>query len=402
MNAVTQEKIIDERTIDSILSIEQLEEFQSRAARYDDNNEFFHEDFEVLKSSGYLIQAVPEELGGLGLSFAEVCQQTRRLAYYAPADALAVNMHVYWTGVAADLWRSGDKSLEWLLREACAGEIFAAGHGEKGNDVPLLNSTCKAERVDGGYCFTGTKNFGSLGPVWTRMGLHGIDDSDPERPKIVHAFLPRDADGLEVIPNWDVLGMRATQSYDTVLDAAFAPDKYVARVVDAGFAGADPFILGVFIWGPLGFGNVYCGLARHAFDKAVAGVANKTSISMTRTMAWHPEVQDAVAQMAIELDAIEAHLDRTAEDWTNGVDHGALWAAKAVMTKYHAVEGAWRVIDRAFDLAGGFGIFKASGWERILRDGRIGKIHPGNKAITTDVVAKSYLSLDPDAQPRWG
>jgi alkylation response protein AidB-like acyl-CoA dehydrogenase len=251
MNAVTQKKAMEEKTIDSILSVKQLEEFQSRVARYDENNEFFHEDFEVLKSSGDLIQAVPEELGGLGLTFAEVCQQQRRLAYYAPADALAVNMHVYGTGVAADLWRSGDKSLEWLLREACAGEVFAAGHGEKGNDIPLLNSTCKAERIDGGYCFTGTKNFGSLGPVWTRLGVDGIDDSDPENPKIVHAFLSRDADGLEVRPNWDVLGMRATQSYDTVLDAVFVPDKYVARVVDAGFGGADLFILAVFIRGPI-------------------------------------------------------------------------------------------------------------------------------------------------------
>ncbi len=67
------------RNLDDILSSEQLTDFQSRVARYDENNEFFHEDFEVLKESGYLIQAVPEELGGLGLSFAEVCQQQRRL-----------------------------------------------------------------------------------------------------------------------------------------------------------------------------------------------------------------------------------------------------------------------------------------------------------------------------------
>jgi alkylation response protein AidB-like acyl-CoA dehydrogenase len=79
-----------------------------------------------------------------------------------------------------------------------------------------------------------------------------------------------------------------------------------------------------------------------------------------------------------------------------------MWGAKALMTKYHAVEGAWRVIDRAFELSGGFGIFQVSGWEQILRDGRIGRIHPGNVAITTEFVAKMYLGLDIDAQPRWG
>jgi alkylation response protein AidB-like acyl-CoA dehydrogenase len=72
------------------------------------------------------------------------------------------------------------------------------------------------------------------------------------------------------------------------------------------------------------------------------------------------------------------------------------------MVKYHAVESAWRVIDRAFELAGAYGIFHASGWERILRDGRLGRIHPANKALTKELVAKNYLGLDVDAQPRWG
>ena len=30
----------------------------------------------------------------------------------------------------------GDKSLEWMLREGVAGEVFAAGHAEIGNDLP--------------------------------------------------------------------------------------------------------------------------------------------------------------------------------------------------------------------------------------------------------------------------
>ena len=135
---------------------------------------------------------LPSEFGGAGMTLAEVCREQRRLAYYAPATALAVNMHLYWIGVAADLWRSGDTSLEWLLREAAAGEIFAAGHAESGNDLPVLLSTTKAERVDGGYRFTGRKHFGSLTPVWTRFGLHGMDTSDPRQPKIVHAFMPRE------------------------------------------------------------------------------------------------------------------------------------------------------------------------------------------------------------------
>jgi alkylation response protein AidB-like acyl-CoA dehydrogenase len=184
------------------------------------------------------------------MNLAEVCREQRRLAYYAPATALAVNMHLYWVGIAADLWRGGDASLEWILHEAAAGEIFAAGHAESGNDVPVLLSTSKAERVEGGYKFTGRKHFGSLTPVWTRFGFHGVDASDPTQPKIVHAFMPRDTTGYAIQETWDVLGMRATRSDDTVLENAFIPDRYIARIVSAGGAGIDPFVLGVLACGP--------------------------------------------------------------------------------------------------------------------------------------------------------
>jgi len=143
-------------------------------------------------------------------------------------------MHFYWTGLAADMWNSGDKSLEWLLRETVNGHVFAAGHAESGNDLPALLSTTKAEKVEGGYRFTGRKSFGSLTPVWTYLGLHGIDTSDPDNPQIIHGFMPRDAKDFRIEEVWDTLGMRATCSQDTVLDGAFVPDKYIGRIVPAG------------------------------------------------------------------------------------------------------------------------------------------------------------------------
>jgi alkylation response protein AidB-like acyl-CoA dehydrogenase len=336
------------------------------------------------------------------MTLAEVCSEQRRLAYHAPATALAVNMHLYWVGVAADLWRRGDLSLIWMLRDAAAGEIFAAGHAESGNDVPVLFSSAKAERVDGGYRFTGRKQFGSLTPVWTRFGLHGMDTSDPSQPKIVHAFMPRDSTGYIIKETWDVLGMRATRSDDTVLENAFVPDRYVARVVPAGAAGIDPFVLSLFAWGLMGFGNIYCGLAKRAFDQTISTVKNKGSLALTRSMAYHPEVQHAIAEMVIELESIAPHLDRVAEDWSNGVDHGAEWPSKIFAAKYRAVEGSWRVVDIGLDVAGGFGIFRSAGYERLIRDARLGRIHPANSFLTHEVVAKTALGISLDEQPRWG
>ena len=386
----------------SRLTDEMLARFDSRASSYDRENRFFDQDFEELRAANYLVLPVPSEFGGAGFSLAQMCREQRRLAYYAPATALAVNMHLYWVGVAADLWRKGDTSLEWMLRDAAAGEIFAAGHAESGNDIPLLLSTTKAEPVEGGYRFTGHKQFGSLTPVWTRFGLHGMDVSDPTHPKIVHAFLQRDSTGYVIRETWDVLGMRATRSEDTLVENAFVPDRYVARVVPAGGAGIDAFILSLFAWGLMGFANVYYGLGKRALDKSVASVKNKRSLALTRSMAYHPEIQHAIAEMVLGLESIGPHLDRVADDWSSGVDHGPEWPSKIFAAKYHAVEGAWRVVDRGLDVAGGAGIFRSVGYERLLRDARLGRIHPANAFLTHEVVGKTALGISLDEQPRWG
>ncbi len=386
----------------TILSDETLIRCHERAAEYDEDNAFFTEDFQDLREAGYLTMPIPAELGGLGFNLAEVARQQRRLAFYAAPTALAINMHLYWLGVAADLWRAGDRSLEWLLEEAAAGHIFAAGHAESGNDIPLLLSTTKAERVDGGYRFTGHKSFGSLTPVWTYFGIHGIDTSDPAGPRIVHAFMPRNTEGYTVRETWNTMGMRATRSDDTILDGAFVPDRYIARVVPAGAAGIDLFVLSTLMWALVGFGNVYYGMAQRALDMTLDSVKKKRSMAITRTMAYHPGVQQGIAEMGIELEGIGPHLDRIADDWCNGVDHGAMWVAKLFAAKYHAVESAWRVVDRAMDLGGGFGIYKRAGLERLFRDARLGRIHPANSMLTHEIVGKSLLGINPDEQPRWG
>jgi len=379
-----------------------LERCRKRAAGYDRDNKFFSEDFEELRDAGYLRLPLPAEFGGPGLGLADVVREQRRLAYYAPPTALGINMHLYWVGVAADLWRAGDRSMEWLLNEAARGAVFAAGHAESGNDIPVLLSTTKAERVAGGYRFTGHKSFGSLTPVWSYLGLHGMDMSDPAAPKIVHAFMPRDTAGFRVEDTWDVLGMRATRSDDTILEGAIVPDRFVVRVIPAGAAGVDLFVLAVFAWALLGFGNIYYGMAQYALDRTVDTLKKKKSIALSRSMAYHAEVQHGVADMGLELEGIGPHLDRIAQEWTTGVNHGAQWPAKIFAAKYHAVEGAWRIIDRALDLAGGFGIFRRGELERLFRDARLGRIHPANSALTHELVAKTLLGISPDETPRWG
>lgn len=386
----------------SMLSDSVLEGFASRSTHNDLENKFFSEDFEELKAAGFLKIAIPEEFGGLGYNLAQVCAEQRKLAYRAPATALALNMHIYWTGIAADLYKMGDTSMQWLLEEAAKGEIFAAGHGERGNDLPVLQSSAKAERVSGGYKFSGHKMFGSLTPVWTYMGFHAMDLADPENPKVVHAFMPRTSQNYQIKETWDALGMRATRSDDTLLDGVFVPDKYIVRVLPADFAGADMFIVSLFAWALINFANIYAACAQRGFDLALENAQKKTSVALGgKTMAYNPMVQHTVADMALELEGLMPHLDSIANDWSNGVDHGGLWPSKIVASKYHAVESAKKILNLALDVIGGAGSARGSEFERLYRDVAMGGIHPANSLLTHEIVGKTHLGVL-GQMPRWG
>lgn len=104
----------------------------------------------------------------------------------------------------------------------------------------------------------------------------------------------------------------------------------------------------------------------------------------------------------MEMESIEPHIEKIAQDWSDGVDHGHDWGLKIVSAKYRATEGAWKVVDSCLELSGGFGIFRRSEIERLWRDARLGRIHPANLAMTHEIVGKTTLGIDGDEQPRWG
>jgi alkylation response protein AidB-like acyl-CoA dehydrogenase len=102
------------------------------------------------------------------------------------------------------------------------------------------------------------------------------------------------------------------------------------RVVSAGAAGIDRFVLGIFAWALLVFGNIYYSLAQRALDWTIDNIKGKTSLALSRSMAYHAEVQHAVAEMVMELEAIGPHIEKVAQDWSDGVDYGHGWGPRSL------------------------------------------------------------------------
>ncbi|WP_460522401.1 acyl-CoA dehydrogenase family protein [Humibacter antri] len=375
-----------------VLSEELLERIRSRAAGYDRDNTFFTEDLAELADAGYLRALVPEEFGGLGLSLREAAREQVRLASAAPATALAVNMHLVWTGVAKVLRDRGDDSLEFVQREAGAGEVFGFGISEGGNDLVLFGSRTDA-RPDGkgGYTFHGTKIFTSLSPAWTRLGTMGLDSTSEDAPKIVFGFIDRSKGGFEIADDWNTIGMRASQSNSTRLDGAHAPADRIARRLDPG-PNADLLTFGIFANFELLLAAVYTGIGARALQLAVEAVKRRTSMKNDgRPYAQDPDIRWRIADAAIAQDALYPQLDAVTSDVDALVDHGGQWFAKLVGMKVRATETARDVVDKAIRVSGGGSYFAASELGRLYRDVLAGMFHPSDDESAHSTVATAWL-----------
>lgn len=374
----------------TFLPDELLERFRERAARVDRDNVFPDEDLAELKDAGYLAILVPQALGGAGLGLAEASMLQQRLAGAAPATALAINMHLVWTGVAKVLADRGIETLRFVQEGAAAGEVFAFGISEAGNDLVLFGSdTDAAPQPDGSYAFTGTKIFTSLAPVWTQLGLHGLDTTSPDGPQMVYAFVPR-SDAVRTRDDWDTVGMRGTQSRTTELHGVVAPADRVVRRVAPG-PNPDPIVFGIFSVFELLLASVYTGIARRAIEVAVATAKKRTSKKTGATYSQDPDIRWRIAEMALAYDALPPQLASLSRDVDTLADHGAQWFALLSGVKHRAVTTAKRVVDEAVLVAGGSSYFSGSELGRLYRDVLAGLFHPSDPESAHSTVAAAWL-----------
>ena len=210
--------------------------FDERAPEYDRDNRFFNEDFEELRAA-----RLPAGVGARRASaapasnLAEINRLQRRIAYVAPATAVAVNMHHYFVGLCADLHRAGDPSGDWVLRQAADGHVFAAGHGEAGNDIPVLLSSSQRRR---GSTAAGRSPATRSSAACRRCGPTSastrMDTSDPANPQVVHGFLaPRRHRATASRRRGTRSACGRRRRNDTILDRAFVPDE----AIDPGLPG---------------------------------------------------------------------------------------------------------------------------------------------------------------------
>ena len=173
---------------------------------------------DALRHSGIYAMLLPKSLGGGELDFLDAMDIIARLSW---ADASAG-----WCAMVAGVMSA---SLGAFVPERGAREVYGRGGDVTvaGNGVPRGY----ARRVPGGYMIRGHWAYGSgiHHAEWIHSGCFLMDGDKmamkPDgTPEIILMHHPKAS--IELKDNWDVLGLRATGSFDYVLKEAelFVPE----------------------------------------------------------------------------------------------------------------------------------------------------------------------------------
>ncbi|MCA2216594.1 acyl-CoA dehydrogenase family protein [Jidongwangia harbinensis] len=263
-----------------------------------------HDELRALDTSGLLGITVPARFGGPGLGPSTLAEVVRTLAAVDPALAQVPQGHYLMVDVLAVC--GPETARNRLYADVLAGRRLGNALAERGGrHAQDLTTRLTGSRV------TGTKYYctGALTAAW--IAVSALDDD----ARLRLAFVARDAAGLTVDTDWNVMGQRATISGTTTFDAV---DVDPDLVVDYAGAYAVPQQLGA-----------RAQLVHAAIEVGIAGGALRDTREYLRTrarpateavrygaadVAGDPHVLHRYGRLDVRVRAAEALLARAAAD----------------------------------------------------------------------------------------
>lgn len=368
--------------------------FAARAARYDANTEFPHEDFEDLANAGLLATAVPVSRGGYGIAMSNGDPWTQwRVTTAIAAGDLSLGRCYEGHVNAVDLLNAfGTNELkEELFPGVVTGEVRLVIWGSE----PIrkdtedlynrLSGQTIARKTDGGWLLSGAKAYAtSAGGASHIIVTAAVDDASLSPLDQQQWFLIEASDpGISIDYGWwKALGMRATVSHKVDLKDVFVPstrrlfstNQYLANMWQARFL---PHFCASFL-----------GSATQAYNFAL-------SYANERGRTRDPIVQHLIADTHVCIDVLEAHLAATARAWVDGDPAKA--AVKSNVCRAVGERLAMRAVQLAIRVGGATALLESYPLGRILRDLQMYVRHESiDKILTSIGQACLGLTYDPN------
>jgi alkylation response protein AidB-like acyl-CoA dehydrogenase len=358
-----------ETLVDSARSVSAL--IESDAAKAEAQNRLTDAVIAAIRDANLYALLVPSCLGGheADLPVAlQVCQELAR------ADGSAG-----WCFMAQMCWNSAAGA---YLGDSAIAEIFAKGPNVIVAGQGMPNGT--AEIVDGGHIVNGHWRYGSgiahadfiqCGCVLTKNGKPLRKTSGAPQIRLC-ATRP---ENVQVVENWDVMGLRATGSHDYLIKDLFVPDDFGYDTDETRpRRGGGIYRLGLKNTTALGHTAFALGVCRRALGELRELVLAKRS-SAYGCIGHVPAFQKDYAMADLQLRGLEAlALDSwgaVQEVIQDGREPGMATIAVIRAQTRHVHEVAADVISFAYKMAGGAAL-RASALQRCFRD-----IHAGTQHV---------------------
>ena len=274
-----------------------------------------------MKASGYAHMILPEAWGGEDVSLLELCACQEQLGQGCAGTAIAVNMHLFTLGALlldarAESGRGRAQMEAGLRLIGRRRQIVAGSFSEHGQAGAYMMPATRGRAAPGGWEIHGRKAYTSNWPSADLVGgLVHLEGHPAGDDRVAMITLPKGTPGLSSpgASSWDVMGLRASGSYDVVWDGVFVSDMLMPETK----AGPEYFTsMSAFgAWLNLTVASVYLGVAQAAIDWTVAFLRERRAAVDGRPLSRMPGLQYQLGEM-LALQAASRSLIRTsAESW---------------------------------------------------------------------------------------
>jgi isovaleryl-CoA dehydrogenase len=326
---------------------------------------------------GWLGVTIPEEYGGSGGSMLDAClfmEETSRSL--APIGGYATTLIV-----AGATQRFGSEEQKEEILGGIAGgavEAIAMTEPEAGSDVGSL--TTSAKRVDGGFVINGQKVFCSNAHIADHILIVcRTTKSASKHEGLSMIWIPRDADGLEVIPIDTMGGRETSHLYLTDIEA---PEDAVLGEVDHGWT---QLMAGLNVE-RLILAATMLGIGQRAFDDLIVYVKEREQFG--RPIGSFQALQHRIADIATDLEAARL-MTRWVATLTDE-DPDRMLPREASMVKLFVTEVAKRAALEGMQMMGGYGYASEYDMERLVRSTLVSTIYGGTSEIQRNIIAKTF------------
>ncbi len=357
------------------------------ASQIENNHEYPHEIIGVMKDLGLFSCNVPEEYGGLGLSyttFALIVEELSRgwMSLVGPIGTHSVICDIITRFGTAEQKR---EFLPGLASGQRRGGL-ALSEADAGTDVQRIRTT--AVRKGDGYLINGSKMWITNGRYGDTFVLAAKTDIHAEPPyKGISAFvIEKGGEGFIVGRDIDKLGYRGVETCELFFDNFFVPAKNLigGREGD-GFkqimTGLESERINVAARG--------VGLARAAFEDAISYAQQRYTFG--KPIGEYQTIQNMLAEMGTKIEAARLLVYSAAEK----KDRGERCDLEVGMAKLFATETAQDVALQSLRIHGGAGYSKDLRVERYYRDAPLLIIGGGTNELQRLIIARGLIAKYP-------